>query len=65
MPPAGVLALAMPMLIILGIRAGLFTDTEVAAVAVLYALAVSLLIYPRLRVGEPPALILEVGRRAR
>lgn len=55
-------ALAMPILIILGIRAGLFTETEVAAAVVLYALFVSLVVYRDMKAGELPALILEAGR---
>ena len=55
-------ALAMPLLIILGIRAGLFTETEVAAAVVLYALVVSLVVYRDMKAGELPALILEAGR---
>jgi tripartite ATP-independent transporter DctM subunit len=55
-------ALAMPILIILGIRAGLFTETEVAAAVVLYALFVSLVVYRDMKAGELPSLILEAGR---
>lgn len=55
-------ALAMPLLILLGIRFGLFTETEVAAVVVLYALLVSLLIYGDLKLRELPCLILESGK---
>ena len=38
-------ALLLPVLIVGGFRAGIFTATEVAAVAAIYALAVGLLIY--------------------
>ncbi len=55
-------ALAMPLLVILGIRFGWFTDTEVAAIVVLYALAVSLGIYRDLRVKELPRLFFEAAR---
>lgn len=55
-------ALAMPLLVILGIRFGWFTDTEVAAMVVLYALVVSLLIYRDLKARELPTLIFEAGR---
>jgi tripartite ATP-independent transporter DctM subunit len=40
-----VLALLMPVLLIVGLRMGVFTPTELGAVAVLYALVVSLLVY--------------------
>lgn len=42
---ASVLALLMPVLLIIGLRAGVFTPTELGAIAVLYALVVSLFIY--------------------
>lgn len=55
-------ALAMPVIIVLGIRFGLFTDTEVAAVVVLYALAVSLFVYRDLRARQLPSIALESAR---
>ena len=55
-------ALAMPLLILLGIRFGLFTETEVAAVVVLYALFVSILIYGDLKLSELPRLVLDSGK---
>lgn len=55
-------ALAMPVIIVLGIRFGLFTDTEVAAVVVVYALAVGLFIYRDLRLKEIPGIAFESAR---
>jgi len=55
-------ALLMPVIIIGGIRFGLVTDTEAAAVAVIYSLLVSLLIYRGLRYTEMPKLLYEAGR---
>ncbi len=55
-------ALMMPVIIIGGIRFGLTTDTEAAAVAVLYSLIVSLFIYRGIRFGELPRLLAEAGR---
>ncbi len=55
-------ALMMPVIIIGGIRFGLTTDTEAAAVAVLYSLGVSLFIYRGIRLGELPRLLAEAGR---
>jgi tripartite ATP-independent transporter DctM subunit len=55
-------ALAMPLLVIFGIRLGWFTDTEVAAMVVLYALVVSVAIYRDLKVRELPKLLYEAGR---
>jgi tripartite ATP-independent transporter DctM subunit len=57
-----VFALAMPVMIILGIRAGWVTDTEVAAVAVTYALLVTLLIYRDLAPSGLGKLFFEAGR---
>jgi tripartite ATP-independent transporter DctM subunit len=55
-------ALLLPVIILLGIRAGLFTDTEVAAVAVTYALVVSLILYRDIRIRDVPKLFFEAGR---
>jgi tripartite ATP-independent transporter DctM subunit len=55
-------ALLMPVIIIGGIRFGLVTDTEAAAVAAIYSLLVSLLIYRGLRYTEMPKLLYEAGR---
>src|SRR5438552_2289301 len=55
-------ALLMPVIIIGGIRFGLVTDTEAAAVAAIYSLLVSLLIYRGLRYKEMPKLLYEAGR---
>lgn len=55
-------ALLMPVIIIGGIRTGLFTDTEVAAVAAGYALVVGILVYRGLSLRELPRIIAEAGR---
>jgi TRAP-type transport system large permease protein len=55
-------ALLMPVIIIGGIRFGLMTDTEAAAVAALYALAVSLFIYRDFKVGALPQVLAATGR---
>ena len=55
-------ALMMPVIIIGGIRFGYVTDTEAAAVAALYALAVSMLVYRSLRLRELPELLASAGR---
>ncbi len=55
-------ALLTPLIINGGIRIGLTTDTEAAAVAVVYALAVSLLIYRELRIKELPEMLKGAGR---
>lgn len=55
-------ALGMPVMILLGIRLGLVTDTEVAAAAVLYAFMVSRFIYRDLPFADLPALFVAAAR---
>ncbi|HEX7952993.1 MAG TPA: TRAP transporter large permease, partial [Burkholderiales bacterium] len=55
-------ALLMPVIIIGGIRFGLVTDTEAAAVAVIYSLLVSIFIYRGIGLRELPRLLFESGR---
>lgn len=45
-------ALLMPVIILGGIRFGVFTPTEAAVVAAVYALAVSLLVYREMRIAD-------------
>lgn len=42
---ASIFALLMPVLLLVGLRAGVFTPTELAAVAVIYSLFVAMVIY--------------------
>ncbi len=51
-------ALAMVALVLGGIIAGMFTATEASAVAVLYALVLSVGVYREVKVRELPALLL-------
>ena len=48
----GIWALLMPVLILGGIYSGIFTPTESAAVAVVYARFVELVIYRELRLAD-------------
>jgi C4-dicarboxylate transporter DctM subunit len=50
-------ALAMPLIIVGGIWSGVFTPTESAAVAVVYGLVVSLLLYRDLKPADLPRLL--------
>ncbi len=52
------LALLMPVIIIGGIWTGLFTPTEAAAIAVVYGLAVSMVLYRDLKLATHSALLL-------
>ena len=54
-------ALGMPVIIIGGIVGGVFTPTEAAAMAVLYGLAVAMVIHRDLRVRDLPALVLRAA----
>jgi tripartite ATP-independent transporter DctM subunit len=55
-------ALMMPVIVIGGIRFGLLTVTESAAVAVLYALVVSFVVYRGITLAQLPRLIFHAGR---
>ncbi len=52
-------ALLMPVIILGGIFGGIFTPTEAAAVAVLYALLVSLFAYRDLKLKELPKMLVD------
>ena len=54
----GVWALVLPVVIIGGMKFGVFTPTEAAVVAVFYALAVSLFVYRSLSLKDLPELLL-------
>ncbi|WP_445679103.1 TRAP transporter large permease [Radicibacter daui] len=55
-------ALMLPVLIIGGLRGGLFTPTEAAVVAAAYALIVSLLVYRELKLPELLALLISASK---
>ncbi|HWL79745.1 MAG TPA: TRAP transporter large permease [Roseomonas sp.] len=55
-------ALAMPVLILGGIRSGLITDTEAAGMICLYALVIGLFVYGDLKLGELGSVFFEAGR---
>jgi tripartite ATP-independent transporter DctM subunit len=55
-------ALGLPVLIVGGLRGGLFTPTEASAAAAVYALLVSLFIYRELKVSQLFALFVKAAR---
>lgn len=55
-------ALVLPVIIIGGLRGGVFTPTEAAAVAAVYALFVSLFIYREVKVTQLLDLVVNAGR---
>jgi tripartite ATP-independent transporter DctM subunit len=58
----GLWALALPVLIIGGLRGGIFTPTEAAVVAAVYSLFVSLFIYRQVKVSELMPLFVNAAR---
>ncbi len=58
----GIWALLLPVLIIGGLKLGVFTPTEAAAVAAIYALFVSLFIYRELKLRDLYQVFLDAGR---
>jgi C4-dicarboxylate transporter DctM subunit len=60
----GLPALGMPLVVLGGILAGVFTATEAAGVAVAYGLVAGFLIYKELRVSDLRALLVKSALRA-
>ena len=57
----GIWALLMPIIILGGIFGGIFTPTEAAAVAVVYALIISLTVYRDMKLSELPQVCVEAS----
>jgi tripartite ATP-independent transporter DctM subunit len=55
------LSLFLIVVVIGGILAGVFTATEAAAIAVMYALGLAVLIYREIKLSELPELLLQTG----
>ncbi len=55
-------ALMLPVIIVAGLRFGVFTPTEAAAVAAVYALFVSLFVYKELKVSDLADIALRAGK---
>lgn len=55
-------ALMMPVIIIGGMRGGLFTPTEAAVVAAVYALLVGLFVYRGLKIADLPRLFISAAK---
>jgi TRAP-type transport system large permease protein len=58
----GSLALALPVVIIGGMKAGVFTPTEAAVVAAVYSFVVGMFVYRELKWSEMYGLILAAGK---
>lgn len=59
-----VIPLLMPVIILGGILSGIFTPTEAAAIAVLYALIVGFFIFKNLKLKDIPELLFEMVRNS-
>ncbi len=55
-------ALVLPVIVVAGLKFGVFTPTEAAVVAAVYALLVSMLVYRELRWRDLPALFISAAR---
>jgi len=55
-------ALILPVIIVGGLRGGVFTPTEAAAVAAVYALLVSLFVYREVKVSQLTTLLVNAAR---
>ncbi len=55
-------ALVLPVIIIGGLRGGIFTPTEASAVAAVYALFVSLFVYREVKISQLTTLFVNAGR---
>jgi len=58
----GIWALIMPMIIIVGLKMGIFTPTEAAVVAAVYALFVGMVIYKEIKFADLYGLLLNAGK---
>jgi TRAP-type transport system large permease protein len=58
----GSLALALPVVILGGMKMGVFTPTEAAVVAAVYSFAVGMFVYRELKVKELYGLVLAAGK---
>ncbi|MDR1708725.1 MAG: TRAP transporter large permease subunit [Candidatus Accumulibacter sp.] len=58
----GVWALIMPMIIIFGLKLGVFTPTEAAVVAAVYALFVGMVIYREIHFSDLYGILLNAGK---
>ncbi|WP_394790044.1 TRAP transporter large permease [Rhodoferax sp.] len=55
-------ALVLPVIIVGGLRGGIFTPTEASAVAAVYALCVSLFVYREVKISQLLTLVVNAGR---
>ncbi len=58
----GFWALMLPLIIVFGLRFGIFTPTEAAVVVAVYALVISMLVYRELKPSQLPALLVRTAQ---
>jgi tripartite ATP-independent transporter DctM subunit len=56
------LALGMPVIVLVGLKFGVFTPTEAAVVAAVYALVISMLVYRELKVSQLYQVFLDAAK---
>jgi tripartite ATP-independent transporter DctM subunit len=59
---AAILPMLTPVILLIGIVDGYFTPTEAAAIAVLYTLFLSIVLYRTIRLSELPSIFIETAR---
>ncbi len=57
-----VFALGLPIIVVVGLKFGVFTPTEAAVVAAVYALLISLFVYRELKIGQLYGLFLAAAK---
>ncbi len=57
-----IFALGLPVIVVVGLKMGVFTPTEAAVVAAVYALAISLLVYRELKISQLYGLFLAAAK---
>ena len=55
-------ALIMPLIIVIGLRGGIFTPTEAASVAVFYALFISLVVYKEMKISDLSKILINTAK---
>lgn len=55
-------ALIMPLIILIGLRGGIFTPTEAASVAVFYSLFISLFIYKEMKMSDLSKILISTAK---
>ncbi|WP_105385415.1 TRAP transporter large permease subunit [Neorhizobium alkalisoli] len=60
----GIWALVLPVIIIGGMKTGIFTPTEAGVVAVVYSFVIGMFVYGELKISVMPSLLLQAAKTA-